>query len=129
MYEPEAEEAARILANRTARYCRLIEIGAPEVILRNERCLIRKAMAKLPEDEGFQPWGDDDDGITENFTNLINSDPEMFAMLADCALKCQQCKGAVEWIDSPTGGWWAHAVHPQDGHVAVVEGDVPDGTG
>jgi hypothetical protein len=31
---------------------------------------------------------------------------------------CGICKGAVGWIDCPTGGWWAHAEHPADGHDA-----------
>lgn len=31
---------------------------------------------------------------------------------------CFACKGVVGWIDSPTGGWWAHEQHPADGHDA-----------
>jgi hypothetical protein len=32
---------------------------------------------------------------------------------------CQHCSGAIEWVDCPTGGWWAHAVHPADHHDAI----------
>ena len=32
---------------------------------------------------------------------------------------CQACKGDCTWIDCPTGGWWAHDVHPADEHDAV----------
>lgn len=31
---------------------------------------------------------------------------------------CTVCQGMVGWVDSPTGGWWAHASHPADGHDA-----------
>lgn len=36
---------------------------------------------------------------------------------------CVQCNKEVEWIDCPTGGWWAHWEHPSDNHDAVVELD------
>jgi hypothetical protein len=31
---------------------------------------------------------------------------------------CAVCAGPVGYIDCPTGGWWAHADHPTDGHDA-----------
>lgn len=31
---------------------------------------------------------------------------------------CRHCLGRIEWIDCPTGGWWAHDVHPADDHDA-----------
>lgn len=34
---------------------------------------------------------------------------------------CDVCKGLVAWQDCPTGGWWIHEIHPEDGHDAVVE--------
>jgi hypothetical protein len=34
---------------------------------------------------------------------------------------CLACDGIVMWIDSPTGGWWAHVDHPDDGHDADVD--------
>lgn len=34
---------------------------------------------------------------------------------------CRRCGGPAEWIDCPTGGWWAHDVHPADGHDAEAE--------
>lgn len=36
---------------------------------------------------------------------------------------CTVCHERVVWIDCPTGGWWAHDVHPSDDHDAEVEGD------
>lgn len=32
---------------------------------------------------------------------------------------CDTCGGPIEWIECPTGGWWKHALHPEDGHDAV----------
>lgn len=34
-------------------------------------------------------------------------------------VKCLTCKGEIRWISCPTGGWWAHCIHPEDGHDAV----------
>lgn len=31
---------------------------------------------------------------------------------------CKQCNGQIFWQDCPTGGWWIHLVHPDDGHDA-----------
>ena len=31
---------------------------------------------------------------------------------------CRVCGGLIGWIDCPTGGWWAHDVHPADDHDA-----------
>lgn len=38
---------------------------------------------------------------------------------------CVRCGGVVGWVDCPTGGWWAHEVHPEDDHDAwpSVDGD------
>ena len=35
---------------------------------------------------------------------------------------CRTCNMAAHWVDCPTGGWWAHEVHPADNHDA----DLPD---
>lgn len=32
---------------------------------------------------------------------------------------CTDCGGSIHWLDAPTGGWWAHDRHPDDGHDAV----------
>ncbi len=32
---------------------------------------------------------------------------------------CMTCESFIGWVDCPTGGWWAHEVHPLDGHDAV----------
>lgn len=37
---------------------------------------------------------------------------------ADTRVLCFTCGTAIEWIDCPTGGWWAHDQHPADGHDA-----------
>lgn len=31
---------------------------------------------------------------------------------------CVECDQTITWIDCPTGGWWAHDVHPADEHAA-----------
>lgn len=40
---------------------------------------------------------------------------------------CRTCVTPINFIDCPTGGWWAHDTHPADGHDAVpgawVDGD------
>lgn len=48
------------------------------------------------------------------------ADPE-----ADILIDCATCSQPAHWIDCPTGGWWAHEVHPADGHdAAAVEIDL-----
>ena len=32
---------------------------------------------------------------------------------------CRTCVTPINFIDCPTGGWWAHEKHPADGHDAV----------
>jgi len=34
-------------------------------------------------------------------------------------LKCAVCHSPVFFQDCPTGGWWIHHTHPDDGHDAV----------
>lgn len=31
---------------------------------------------------------------------------------------CNICGGHINYQDAPTGGWWAHETHPEDGHDA-----------
>jgi Fe-S-cluster-containing dehydrogenase component len=53
-------------------------------------------------------------------------DPHLFADLDRRAATeeqpqqaaCQHCHTPIQWIDCPTGGWWAHDDHPADGHDA-----------
>lgn len=33
---------------------------------------------------------------------------------------CRACRRPLIWYESPTGGWWAHVTHPDDGHDAVA---------
>jgi len=35
--------------------------------------------------------------------------------------RCGQCADLIEWQDCPTGGWWIHHEHPDDGHDAYPE--------
>ncbi|MGW4786144.1 hypothetical protein [Streptomyces sp. NPDC004230] len=35
--------------------------------------------------------------------------------IADCLV----CGTPIAWVDCPTGGWWAHDVHPSDDHDAT----------
>lgn len=53
--------------------------------------------------EKAREWGLED-------TALMNTQPV-----------CETCKTEAEWIDCPTGGWWAHWEHPDDGHDAEVK--------
>ena len=32
---------------------------------------------------------------------------------------CGECGGSIHWLNAPTGGWWAHDRHPDDGHDAT----------
>jgi hypothetical protein len=32
---------------------------------------------------------------------------------------CAECKGAIGYVECPTGSWWAHETHPADDHDAV----------
>ncbi len=32
---------------------------------------------------------------------------------------CRTCHGVISWVECPTGGWWQHDEHPEDGHDAV----------
>jgi hypothetical protein len=34
---------------------------------------------------------------------------------------CSVCSGDIHWISCPTGGWWAHYAHPEDGHDAEAK--------
>lgn len=34
--------------------------------------------------------------------------------------ECKVCGKLAHWISCPTGGWWAHNTHPQDGHDAEL---------
>lgn len=40
---------------------------------------------------------------------------------------CETCGERIGWIECPTGGWWSHETHPDDGHDAVPPGIVPEG--
>ncbi|MFE7744428.1 hypothetical protein [Nocardia sp. NPDC057455] len=33
---------------------------------------------------------------------------------------CTVCGTGIHWIECPTGGWWAHEVHPADHHDAAT---------
>lgn len=46
--------------------------------------------------------------------------------------KCDTCHTRITWIECPTGGWWAHDIHPLDNHDAVtrlVVDEIPDVSG
>lgn len=44
----------------------------------------------------------------------------------DAVPVCMACGCRIEWIECPTGGWWAHLIHPVDEHDAkpVTQEDV-----
>lgn len=35
---------------------------------------------------------------------------------------CAPCGQPIRYVDCPTGGWWAHEVHPADDHDAALGG-------
>ncbi|MGW5387170.1 hypothetical protein [Nocardia sp. NPDC003963] len=39
---------------------------------------------------------------------------------------CDTCHTGIHWIDCPTGGWWAHDIHPADHHDAVTVMEVEE---
>jgi hypothetical protein len=39
---------------------------------------------------------------------------------------CKKCHRMVHWVQSPSGGWWAHDEHPEDGHDASMDRDPRD---
>lgn len=64
--------------------------------------------------------------------DLASGVPEAMAdahraeVLAEAAPPCAVCETPIEWVACPTGGWWAHHTHPEDGHDAQPPGtDVP----
>lgn len=42
--------------------------------------------------------------------------------LVETRVRCEKCNGLIEYIVSPTGEWWSHDVHPDDGHDASPTG-------
>ncbi|MGY1896171.1 hypothetical protein [Nocardia gipuzkoensis] len=38
----------------------------------------------------------------------------------DIWTQCEGCGNRINWIECPTGGWWAHETHPDDNHDAVT---------
>jgi hypothetical protein len=39
---------------------------------------------------------------------------------------CTVCRTGIHWIGCPTGGWWAHFVHPADHHDAASPVEVEE---
>lgn len=49
-----------------------------------------------------------------------------YGMPLNWRAQCEDCGGLIAWIDAPTGGWWAHDVHPDDDHDAVTSVEIVD---
>jgi hypothetical protein len=60
------------------------------------------------QQEADQLSGTDVPALLAEIRQLHNNPP----------MRCISCDTPVGWIDAPTGGWWAHAQHPADGHDA-----------
>jgi hypothetical protein len=60
-------------------------------------------------------WGDDR-------TAPALLDAYRAEVLAETAPPCAVCETPIEWVACPTGGWWAHHTHPDDGHDALPPG-------
>ncbi|MFI1920523.1 hypothetical protein [Nocardia sp. NPDC020380] len=52
-------------------------------------------------------------------TELVNDD-ESVSELSITPMRCGACGELIEWIECPTGSWWAHKVHPGDHHDAIL---------
>lgn len=87
----------------------------------------------LPHPAGFRPLqGLRVDGIrilqhehtaVARFGQWIARNADDRYVVLDAVTICSVCDGAASWIECPTGGWWAHAAHPADGHDAVAQPD------
>lgn len=57
-------------------------------------------------------------------TPTVRQDDPLFtpkvvaALMSPRAGTCHVCSQPMHWLAAPTGGWWAHDVHPDDGHDA-----------
>lgn len=113
-----------------------IEAASPETVkalvaevrrLRDDS-RIEELTATLREVLGtFSPMHDTYGGPVAYYDGSADIDPTRFARW-QAVLEvntppptsvCGVCKGVVGWIDCPTGGWWSHEVHPDDGHDAA----------
>lgn len=56
---------------------------------------------------------------------MTNTSPDPFEDVPITAL-CDTCGTGITWIDCPTGGWWAHDVHPADHHDAATAVEVAE---
>jgi hypothetical protein len=70
----------------------------------------------------YVPTSDADETDWEQRLNAYRAE-----VLAEAAPPCAVCDTSIEWVACPTGGWWAHHNHPEDGHDALPPG-VPSRT-
>lgn len=49
--------------------------------------------------------------------------PTSVQVLTLLTAQCRICGKRIEWVTSPTGGWWHHLRHPADEHDAVTFDD------
>lgn len=54
-------------------------------------------------------------------THDLNLRGDKLEPLASAPRACRTCDVPAVWVESPTGGWWSHLVHPADHHEADIE--------
>lgn len=77
------------------------------------------------EDGSWREWRKHDpiaelESLITELRNLAVIDESLIPELREfLSPRCLRCLTKIVWIECPTGGWWAHAFHPSDGHDAV----------
>jgi hypothetical protein len=86
-----------------------------------ERC---KRTGEQPRDYDFHR-SEIGDFTEADWALMVAAREDVPALLAEVrrlratpSMVCINCETPVGWVDCPTGGWWAHETHPDDGHDA-----------
>lgn len=103
------------------RYARMVgswhpedaDASAPD---RAERNNSDRRAKNGPADESAGPPADQGESGGARAECLLSESPY--------AHRCPCCGEPFHWIECPTGGWWAHDVHPDDDHDAAAGGPV-----
>lgn len=76
-----------------------------------------------------------DDRTADSRIDAYRAEVRREVLTETTAMACANCCGPIDWINCPTGGWWAHRQHPADGHdaspipAASLDGDTPPPVG
>lgn len=111
----------------------LLDISADEITQYDRKTVIEWVIART-ENRSQVPQTEEqmDQSLRESIQVLhrirqLQADAPPQGPDGEPVMSCATCAEAVYWIDCPTGGWWAHAVHPNDDHDAATStfGDKP----